>query len=444
MIRLVIVAGAQTQKLAEHLEKSGAFSVTSAFNSLVRNQSVLKSSIIRADKMLFVFNENDLNIKEEMSVLQDIMVNGSFFSIKEILFVQKENAQSEKAQLYFETVMNEVNNVYRKQNRLLDSITASAETVKDALTFQKISALLLGVSKDANFDNTISKMYRCEKGNTDKIAYVPKDTRNYKVEPFSFLNLQEYNKNIENQSKLDNGIPFEDISKDRLELDNPYFGEIRISNLNRRKTVIMVTGADKSGKSVWTSALSKSLSAIKECVLILDFTKVHNLKAFLEINSVNFSMITAQELLLCKKPVSNIVLYENVFNKKDISLDFLQIFLTDLIEKSLYSTVFIVANEGWLTDLLESTDIQLSGILYCLNAGYEDAVAAKNELCEIAAKKQLKVILNSFYEVKNKDELTSIKTVFADTKLKIVAPVKFKNLNIDSQLAKILLEDFYG
>ena len=73
MISLMLVAGDQSKKLANHLTNNGAFKAEYVLPTLQDNQEFLKSSIIKIDKLLYVFRPDQMNIRAEMAILKDLV-----------------------------------------------------------------------------------------------------------------------------------------------------------------------------------------------------------------------------------------------------------------------------------------------------------------------------------------------------------------------------------
>ena len=119
MIKLMIVAGRQSAKLAEHLNKTGAFRADYVYHSLAQNQEKIKNSIIKVDKLLYIYQPEEDNgvtsIREDMVILQKLIISDEFFSTNEVIFIQKSSSLSEQAADYFNTVMKECTAALRQE-----------------------------------------------------------------------------------------------------------------------------------------------------------------------------------------------------------------------------------------------------------------------------------------------------------------------------------------
>ena len=135
MIKLLIVAGNDTDKLAKYLEEKGSFSVDFQYSSLSDQVSEIKNSIIRVDKMLYIYKEEN-SLREDMQVLTELLEKDSFFSVGEIIFIQKKSETSKDALKYFTTAMD-----------ICKYTNYSAKEAVGVLSFAEIYNLLLGVDR---------------------------------------------------------------------------------------------------------------------------------------------------------------------------------------------------------------------------------------------------------------------------------------------------------
>ena len=72
MIKLMIVAGEQTNELARHLGSSGVFKVDFAYKNLYEYEEEIRNSIITVDKFLYVYQSAQMKSRLDMSILQNL------------------------------------------------------------------------------------------------------------------------------------------------------------------------------------------------------------------------------------------------------------------------------------------------------------------------------------------------------------------------------------
>ena len=94
MLKIMIIAGAQANSLAQFLSNSGV-DVEYCFNSVQDAKSVIENSIIKIDKLLYVYQPSIMNIRSDMSLMLRLLTD-NFFSIREIVFIQKKIIRTAK------------------------------------------------------------------------------------------------------------------------------------------------------------------------------------------------------------------------------------------------------------------------------------------------------------------------------------------------------------
>ena len=194
MINIIVFAGMQTDELSEHLEVNCSFKVMFKAPSLIGAKESIQNSIIKADKLLYVYHKDQMNIRSDMAFLRELFLSDSFFEVKEVLFIQKEDIDSDQAEKYFVNIMQDVTKIQKESKRFLSVLEYSYKTVNSILTFQSISEVLLGVTQSAVVKNTTSNFYRYEKGDSAKEVYVPNKKQGAFIEPFNFDSLINHNR----------------------------------------------------------------------------------------------------------------------------------------------------------------------------------------------------------------------------------------------------------
>ena len=80
MIKLMLVAGENSNSLAEFLQQRGTFVVDFLYRDLYSNSQELLNSVIRVDKLVYVYQSREMDnlggmfIRQEMQVLKSMYV----------------------------------------------------------------------------------------------------------------------------------------------------------------------------------------------------------------------------------------------------------------------------------------------------------------------------------------------------------------------------------
>ena len=156
MIRIMLVAGDQTSKLAEYFKQRGSFDVTYSFSSISRYITNIQHQMIKVDKLVYVYQDDSINIRADMDALGKLL-GSTFFSIDKIDFFVKETEETLKGIANFKFVMEECH----YDNYELYKF-------KSAVVYASIYDSLLGVSHSANIQNSFQKVYRVERNSDTK------------------------------------------------------------------------------------------------------------------------------------------------------------------------------------------------------------------------------------------------------------------------------------
>ncbi|MCM1172509.1 MAG: hypothetical protein NC393_10320 [Clostridium sp.] len=97
MINIMLIAGDKTEKLSEFLKQRGTFNIDYEFSSLMEDILEIKDSIISVDKLVYLLDEQTLNMRAEMKLLKELLTEDGFFTVREILFIITERDGTDKA-----------------------------------------------------------------------------------------------------------------------------------------------------------------------------------------------------------------------------------------------------------------------------------------------------------------------------------------------------------
>lgn len=431
MIKLLIVAGSDTTKLAKYLEEKGSFSVEFQFESLAEQMDEVKNSIIRVDKMLYIYKEEN-SLRDDMQVLTELLEKDSFFSVGEIIFVQKKNEESKNALKYFTTAMD-----------ICKYTNYSAKEASGVLSFAEIYNMLLGVTKNADVKNKYTDIYRVEKGSAASVAFKSKSAE-LLVEPFNDDNLDKYISSKENAVKIDSGITYKDnADSETTKFDEPQFGQIDIPSMYDRHDLFVITGKANTGKTMWGAALAKSATVKGRKTLILDLTNNADIKDLLDaehtfINYVSKSMI---DLIHYKEDESLLSVFSLDENEMNVKLEFLQVMLKNFSKMNNDVTILICEPEDLdsIYQLVESKLTRLFVMMTPIQTGINFPLGIVEKYHDLV---NTMVLLNSNLRLLNSMSYYSgefIKDQLPDG-VKLIEPITFADLDLDETLNDFLLE----
>lgn len=440
MISLVVVAGAQTKELCSHLENNCSFKIVFQAQSLFYEKERFKNAIIKADKLLYVYQKEFTNIRNDMAFLRELFIEDSFFKTKEVLFVSSKNSDSEQAQKYFINVMQDINAFLKNSNSRNESVEYYCKIIDGNLTFQTISDTLLGVSQATSIHNTISKFYRYEKGTTAKEIYVPKESIGASVEAFNFDSLVNYNreqKNMKNMPSIiidtngtDSWETFSSISLNRLQEPDA---------LNAANVTI-VTGQKKAGKTMLSTALLKSLAEGMQRTLFIDLSENKDCIAKMEKIGLSFDCVEVQDILfgsLKTETVAVVLKITEVYS--DLALDAV-ILLADKIMSD-FDRVIIVCEKELCVTLERILLGKVNNVVYCMFSLENDLRVNKANLEQLILYSDVLIALSHRLELSaNETYMTQedVKEYYGDI-YKVMQEIDYDNFHVTEAFSKQLL-----
>lgn len=425
MKSIMIIAGDKTEKLADFFTERGAFSVDYAYNSLSTNVVQIRDAIINVDKLLYVYQDG-INIKADMQVLKESLSSGAFFTVKEMVFVTSDDEESTIARKYF--------------NAVIESTGFSNYEIKiiaGRLTFAGIYDTVLGISVDANVKNTFKTVYRVERGDKAKKAFIPTDDSNLLIEPFDNSNQLELENRKTNIINTESGIPRKDQSTGtNIETYfNPILTSMSIDDSIFSKNTIIVSGDRKSGVSVWSAALTVSASKLDKPVMLFDFTDNSDVSELLSDNFIEFKSYRMQELL------HSFSLYNRInvctaFNadERSVRMELLR-YLFENAALTKYQ-VIIALDSTVLEHAINLLQNKVNKVLYCIVPLKADLLLAQSRLSQFAENCELVVVLNKSISLMPRSSYVSedqIKELFPDNKT-IIKSINFKDFELDEDV----------
>ena len=270
MLRIIVIAGEQSENLATYLASSGS-KVIGCYPTLIDGKGAIENSIFHADKMVYVYHPTTMDIRQDMSCLLRL-VAGNFFSVREIVFIMKKDQSTQHATEYFSEAITECNKMLRQDRK--QEIAAQQKVIDGELTFASIATATYGITNSNNFRNKTKTVMRYEKDSEATTAYVKHDTREHVVEPFSYESVKSYEKEKTNLSITDTGRVLTDPEEDDSlhTSNNAMFSIEGKVQTAKSKNLFMLTGERSLGKDEWACVLAASTAQAKKPILILDYS----------------------------------------------------------------------------------------------------------------------------------------------------------------------------
>lgn len=430
MVKLIVIAGSNSQKLADFFEKRGTFEIVEVYDSLTSSVNQIQNKVITSDKLLYLYNDSEdtnMNIKSDMQILGNLLNNDSFFKPGEIIFMSKASQQSTLATKFFITVMQDCN-----------KSDYSLKTVEDKMSFAAIYDLMMGTTNSAAFHNSYKTLYKVERNAKADTEYSPKDSRNMVIEPIENNSVIAYSDSQQAAKKADTGTVYTDDPDTILhQNDTIQFDTLKLKSIDNAIKYVLVSGLTKSGKSVWASQLAVSAYKCGLTTLVMDFTRNSDIMSFLNrstVNPVELSMVQ----VLRRQSKEDALTYTSPSSvaEEKVILDFVQLFIN---QKIVTADVVLIACEINQLANLRSLFTDVVDVVITSNAVMDDINVSCEYLPMFSDRARCTLILN---------RIASIDDMFIDAqdlrpmlpeKLRIVKDKRFINFDAKEQLFKAVI-----
>lgn len=298
MIKLMLVAGDSTKELSEFLEARGSVEVAFKYDSLYRNAEELRTKIFVFDKLIYVYNNPDANVREDMQVLRSLLLGSTYFNVEEIVFFISKPEVPEEGIEYIRYVANEVPR-QAENDRALRIPNFDIKIDEEVLRYDKLYNSLLGMTEKKSTENNFRSIYRVEIGNDSKRAYEPEDTTGVVIEPFTFRRVASYEHMQTIMESTESGELLVEDSKvmgpDKLDVD---LGQLKYSDPRQLTKVVVFSGAPKCGATTLSIAMAVSAVSAGLKVMLLDITKNKAMNYLLQAANVPFDPVDLKQALL--------------------------------------------------------------------------------------------------------------------------------------------------
>lgn len=426
MIKLAIVAGEKTDKLATFMRERGTFEVSFQYNNLHDNLDKIQNQIVKVDKFLYVY-QGENSIRQEMQVLRQLTQGSGFFTAKEFIMMGVKGEQTDIAFKFFNSVMQDSG----KENY-------ATKEIDGVLSYATIYDNLLGFTKIDNSVNKYKTLYRVERGSDVKKVFEGKDSFKMKVEPFSFKNVNNYRDQVALTQKTDAGVMINEPSVPEIQFSNPIFGSVKITDVVGKAKTILISGKAKSGKSIWASVLASSMSADGKSVLIFDYTETADILDVLKSNEQAVSEVRMLDMMRHNSSNSPITLcMPSSLSELKVKYQVLQnVFLQSLHD---YDYVLIVTELYDLEDVKELLRSNVQQVVLCSTLIQKDVIALQR-FNQMLRETVTNFVANDYEQkmtVGVSVASTDVKTIlpFVD---RVIKPIEFTQIPNNPDIYKIL------
>lgn len=278
MIKLMVIAGNNSKNLAKFLEQRGTFSVDYVYNNLADNAQDLLVSVLKVDKLVYVYQINEktrqaeMNVRLDMQTLRSMLRHNKFFQAHEIVFLCNNSEYSLQAKQYFKTVMTECN-VSSYHIGYLDSMSS----------FSSVYDSLIGVSNVKDFKNSYRNLYRRNSDDDSKIAYEPGDDRKSIIEAFDYGRLDVWEEKVNLVDTIEDTTEIVDTAEgERKTIPNITLPGIETEDVISGGDLMIITGDGYETEEEWVKQLVSSAILNERQVIVYDFTKRQEVSSWLK------------------------------------------------------------------------------------------------------------------------------------------------------------------
>lgn len=434
MSKIFLVAGTITNSLAEYLNTREAVEVSIAYESLYANAKLINSSMIRVDKLVYLYQNDEISIRKDMEVLLTIL-QYNLNKIEEIIFLVKDSPNIETITNYFRTVTadSSYNNYVIKK-------------FKGTISFPTIYDSVLGISESSGTTNKYTNIYRAERGEQSKEAYETSDDKDIKFEPFNYKSIMSMDNGKQIAIKTESGIPILDNpEQDLRKYPTISLETITVDSSSISANVLLFSGNPKSGSTTYSLAFAVSSAYANKKVLLINMCYYDSLSVSLDINSIKYSNID------CKKIISSEVINSETditvltldrHNNHKIRFDIL-LYLIRNKSKLDFDYIFL---DVPLCDIYKTTEI-CSSYIHSIALSSQDIelelVATLDTIHGFLSDYNIFILLNNNINYQeNFQHISAVKAKdFIGRNVTVVKPIELSDFDIDDTIYRKLLEE---
>lgn len=260
-MKMLIIGGQTGLEFSNFVKEAsgGSIDIIDKYVSLSTNEQDLKNNLIRADKLIYIISESK-NIKNDLRVLNELMINRTYFNVKEMFIFGVSNDSIQEGIKNYKILMSEqgFDNYYINVN-------------PKPMPFNVMYNSIMGIVEEDEQVTKFKKVYRATRSDSSKRGYEP---RHYDriIEPSVKDRVQAYEDIKEASLKAETGRP----TRDSDEKYPPHI-DIKIVDLDKNdvratKDILLLTGRGKSGTSSLGTCMARELAIRGDDVVYIDLS----------------------------------------------------------------------------------------------------------------------------------------------------------------------------
>lgn len=440
MIRLVIVGGSSSERLAEFMKSHGTFELIDHYSSLTDNLTLIQAKIIDTDKLLYLYHvdeasgDADINIKSDMQALRTLLGNEdsrAFFKVGEIDFVTGTGKMSSSAVRYFKTVMQDC-----------AGVSYNIKTIEGRITFSSVYDAIMGVSANKDFGNKWIANYKVERNAEADLEYGIQNDTDMIVEPFRFDNVKNYERRQQTSARIDSGNVYKcSGDTEQEQLNDPDFSSVSAGVFLKRCKVVLISGRDKSGKSVWAAQLAASAQKCGVTACMLDFTHNGDVGRLLSQSDIPFSELGMLQLLQLVRVEEGTLTYCRCANasERSVRFEFMQNFIGRQTEH--FGSVLAAVDYRDLARMHFLLGNKVDDVLIACVPTVDDIAFHQEALLPLTAASRVSILLNECVELMEGQSYASVDEIKSvnDENIRLVKSMKFNNMQAKSGIYRSLV-----
>lgn len=292
MSNIVLVAGANHEKLRKFFSDRGTMDHIKSYESIHGNENNLLMGTYEVDKLIYVNQFEDMNVEKDMLALYKILRSSdSFFSTDEVVIFSLEDESGDSK--YYDIL---------KVNLSKDALTSDlikvpkfiVKSLGKPLSFDQIYMEVLGTSGIIKDKVTYRTIYRAER-NTQKDELYEKSASGNMI-PMDFREWEDFTRISKTLAETGSKDLFKDIDRPEREFMDLNLHHFSYSELKKSKLLYFI-GDRRVGNTTNLLSVAISLLLTNKSVLIIDLSDNRDIKGILKGNSIPYNEFNIKDLV---------------------------------------------------------------------------------------------------------------------------------------------------
>lgn len=419
MINCAIVGGEVAKNLAKYINVNSGGSIVvsedNIFEEFSSDRDILKGSYIKVSKLIYLIDETH-NIKEDITVLYELIQNRALFNIGELWVFGKETEENFMGQDLLCKILID-----------LDFENYQIRLTEDDPSFSDIYKEITGVIDAEDYRVPYVKVYRTEIGDDSKVGYDPTPYR-HNIKLLEEDRVGKYEKMKESSKKSENNIPIKEEPSSHLPNVHLDIKAIKVDDVIYKSNIFVVCGFAKAGTSVFASNLALSLS-VKHAVNMIDISKNCGSARNCIRLSKSYTLVKNKELLT-GKDFSNhcLTIYTSAEIKDlDTKFDYLKYILSSP-NRTKSDYIVIDCDISQLEEICKICNIRMNRVFLCCQS-VKDELMLLDPYIEYLSKADIKTLLYLNNSIMYDDSYEKIDAIYVKDYYKdlmVINPINFK------------------